>query len=181
MQNLSSSELKEVEGVIDKSSVDEIEVLYLHSNDQTHLNKFDSLLSKLLPSVRKQVYLDSFTLDESVLKTVLYNSTMTKDLALINCKIGPLSDNFRLKPKDSFKLKTLDLFWTAIEKDSSYLDHKSLPILLRAINNSNTGKSLKYLHVSEDDYHKDSLSDMIKAESLGLKPKVDRDTPEPYY
>lgn len=181
MDRMGDHEIGELRDMLQKSHIKRLSVLYLHGNEATNMKYFEDFLPSLLLATKKQIFIDSFNLDEKSLQMIMYNARHTKEIALVNCRIGDLSNKFSIPEHQKYKLRKLDLFWTAIHDDKHFLDQYSLVYFLRAIKDAKMGNAVKNIHVSEEDFHKDALEKIISHEGLSWKAQVDNRRPKVYY
>lgn len=179
MHKLTKVDLIHADKIIENSDLHKIDVLYLHGNLEMDLSKADHFLPSLLKVTTKQIFIDSFYLNELDLKVLFSNSNKVKELVLINCQIGAMKGLFELPNFLEFKMEKLDLFWTAIRMDRYYMDEKKLNVLFDEIRKSKLAQSLKYIHACEEDFNHNDLDDLVKAYELDAETIVDNNQPWP--
>lgn len=172
-----------LEKLIQNSRIESIGALYLHGHGTTKLKGFRDILPSLLAATHKQVFIDSFKMSETDLNMIFMNARNCKYLNIVNCEVGTFKNRINI-PKDAvYKLRDLDLFWTAIPDNSNYLDEHKLVALLKAFNGTLLGKKLRKIHVSKDDFaHREDMASIM--ENNGFKTTLltyDTIEPEVYY
>lgn len=181
MHKLTSSDMDEMKRMLQRSKLSKLDTLYLHGGKGMGLSKMRDFMPKLLTSTQRQIYLDSFELSEEDLQMIIQNSTHTKNLSLINCKIGHLGDHFHIPKDQSYKMRDLDLFWTAIMDDHDYFNKNKLGVFLDALKGTKLEHSLKKIHVCDEDYPSDDFKDMFHTRDLrSYTLKVDDHQPRVY-
>lgn len=101
-----------------------IDSLYLYGGEHMLIDTFKEGLENILHTAQEQIYIFRFMFRESGLRTVLENSTKTKELILRGCQFGDLRPGFKLDPTREYNMEVLDLYWTCRKNDHQYLTLK---------------------------------------------------------
>jgi len=176
---MSSKEIKTLNDFLAISGLSKLEVLYLNGGLNFKCEKVEEIITSLGKVTTEQIYIDSFVLEDLDLKVILKNSSKVKNLCIINCAVQDLDSDFSVDGSKSYKLKTLDLYWTAQSNNSEYLDQDKTKALLKAIGDSKIKDSLQNIHVCETDYSQDELEDLTRKLKLKVRVKADGKQPEP--
>lgn len=132
MDDLQKKDLEDFEKTVKNSKFKEIDILYLHGGGKLNMDRFEDCIPALLQNTDTQIYLDSFNLDQQDIETIFKHATKTQSLHIINCKVSDLQD-IKIPKSQAYKMKTLDLYWTAIEEDEEYLNEEKMEELAVAI------------------------------------------------
>lgn len=77
-------------------------------------------------------------------------------------------------------MKVLDLFWSAVRDDKDMINSSTLIKILKAIDDSKLGDTLKCVHVCEEDYPKHDLEKQFEKLNHKYHLKVDYNQPKPF-
>ncbi|CAI2366294.1 unnamed protein product [Moneuplotes crassus] len=120
--------------------------------------------NSLLPCVQGEIYLDTLYCNEEMVQLIFEKSFRVRRIVFCNCKID-ISESFSLSHVPMYKLQSLDLYCSCAEDNSDYLDYIKLPILAKAMSNTNIVNTLEHLHVRESWYSSKEVSKIFKVEN----------------
>lgn len=147
MQNLTIEDLEHINELTKRGHLKKLEILYLNGGLRMELSKLNMLLPHLIKITDKQIFIDSFKMSEGDLQTVMKYCYRVKNLSIVNCEMTNFGNYFHIPSNKEYRIEKLDLFWSAIEDDSDYLNKLSLPVVLKGIDHSTLGDSLKEVHI----------------------------------
>jgi len=179
MDLFSTSDMSNLKDLLKNSRLTNVQIVYLHGSGKMGLNATKDFLPDLLSITQHQLFLDSFSLTEADLQMIFKHATNVANLYLINCEVGKVSKSLGLSAKQAYKLKNLDLFYTAIVDSADHLNKEKLDHILGEIAKSEIAKTLKTLHVCNDDYPQKDLQTLLDKQGLKCKVVADGKTPEP--
>lgn len=154
-------------------------MLYLNGATECDLSDVKEYLPDLLSVTTKQIYLDSFNLEQKDLNAIFDKCTKVQELFLVNCGIGDLDKKFKIDAKKKYVLKKLDLFWTLSQDRSDLIDEDKARIFFKAIAESKMKTTLKEIHACKKDYDEEDLKDLLKDSGLKVRATLDNTTPSP--
>lgn len=179
MDRLTSDGLDDLKFFIKNSNLARLKVLYLHGNSNMELSKLKYILPSLLKIVTEQIFIDSFILSEQILNTIFENSINSERLVLVNCQIGDIGETFVIRDSAPYKMRELDLTWTCIKDNDSFLSEDKLSLFFRALAKTQLKQSLKFVHVDEEDYDGDELHQIMKDNDFNVPVRADDKQPMP--
>ena len=162
MDKIPKKDLDNLEKFLDNSRLSEIQIVYLHGGEKIGLKDLKDVLPKILSITTKQIFLDSFKLTEDELSLIFENSTKTEKLEIVNCRIGEIGDKFKVKSSSSYKMKELNLSWTCIQDDESFLDEDKLSAFIKGLAKTKLTDSLKYIKIDVNDYDQENFEDVLE-------------------
>lgn len=154
MHKLDTKHLEYAKTLLENTDLHKLKVLYLNGGTEMSLLKLRDILPHLFRITKKQIFLDSFELNEEDLAMIFEHCVKVKKLALVNCKIAHLGEDFYISQEQKYKLRELDLFWSCIKDKDDYLHGKKLHHFIQRLRDSNIEEHLKKIHVWEEDYPK---------------------------
>lgn len=152
-----------------------LQVLELNDTLGMDILVYKQCLPALLQSVHHQIFIDHFTLEKDALRMIFENCTIAKELVLYHCKVGDF-DHFEIDKTFKTNLHILDLFGTC-KKTKHGLNPQKLSLLVPALSNTKLKKSLKTIHVNEEEYEKEALEDLFGIYDFHLKIVADDKAP----
>ncbi|CAI2362643.1 unnamed protein product [Moneuplotes crassus] len=175
---------------LDRSIPNVLQILYLHGGERTG----KTILPDLIPALRyvkKQIYLDWFTIDHLMLKEIIEASWKVEQLVLNYIKVGGLPSTFRLEDTIDFNIQVLGLYGTISkdpEKDEygyideayscEYINKSGFKILAKAMKNTSLKESLKKVHLSSQAISKAEAEKVFKFYGLNAKIRANKKWPE---
>jgi hypothetical protein len=171
--------MSNLKDLLKNSRLDNVQIVYLHGSGKMNLSAAKDLLPDLLSITQHQLFLDSFSLSESDLQLIFKHATNVANLYLVNCVVGKVSKSLGLSAKQKYKLKNLDLFYSAIADSEEHLNKEKLNHIFDELAETDIAKSLKTVHVCKDDYPQKDLQELLDKHGLKSKAVADTKTPEP--
>lgn len=179
MDKLSDNDLQHIAEMTKKGKLKSLDILYLNGGLDTDLGRLSEFLIHLLKITEKQVFIDSFQMVDDDLQALLEYSYKVKNLSIVNCELDRVGNSFSLPTEQSYNMKVLDLFWSAIRDDDHTINKSNIPKILKAIDNSKIGDNLKLVHVCKDDYPKYDFERPFDDLNHRFKLEVDTNQPKP--